>query len=145
MRRNCGRVVTNSYGPAETPVVQLSIRCSGFERSLAECRYGDRSDVEDATHHCAHSSNQVAVDCRECFTTSRSRRNSIVPYGNNPETNSSSDEGIFLRSSALDHFVFSAPLSTLHSRCGKVTKTRRKKLTNHPERFKVISGMGATH
>lgn len=89
---NCGRVVSNSYGPAETPVLRLNIRCDGRESSLGECRYRVRSNGDAAAaHHCTHSSNYVAVECGQCHaTTRRSRRNPIVPYNANSDTSSSS-------------------------------------------------------
>lgn len=108
--RNCGRVVSNSYGPTVTPVSRLDIRCGGGESSLGECRYRDRTDGGDAAaaHHCTHSSNHVAVDCRKCHATStgRSRRNSIVPYYTNPDTNSSSGSSTFWMGGLFIFFFF---------------------------------------
>jgi len=90
--RNCGRVVSNSYGWASTSVLRLYIRCDGRESWLGECRYRVRSDGDvAATHHCRHSSNLVAVECRHCHATNtRSRRNPVVPYDTNSDTSSSS-------------------------------------------------------
>ena len=114
--RDCGRVVSNSYGASLTPALRLNVRCDGSEASLGECRYSvsshdDGSDAAD-THHCTHSGNHVAVDCRPCLHTStRSRRNPVVPYYSDSESNSSSGKSPM----PLCYFMFSAALSPQYS------------------------------
>ena len=84
--RSCGRVVSNSYGPAVGRVLKTDIQCDGSELSLDECRYGRRSndDDDDDARKCTYFINHVAVSCQLCHTrAARTRRNPIVPHTTN--------------------------------------------------------------
>lgn len=88
--KNCGRVVSNSYGPAVGRVLQAAIRCDGSEPSLGDCRYRDRSREDAATaHRCSHSTSLVAVSCQQCHATARRlRRNVLIPHSTHTYSNS---------------------------------------------------------
>ena len=93
--RNCGRVVDNWDGSALGRALRTDIRCEGSESSLADCRYGLRSqDDVTASHHCTQSVNHVAVSCQQCHAiTRRSRRNPLMPYSSNAGASSSNSGG----------------------------------------------------